>query len=41
MFIVNTLEGLLLNCPVRDLKTRLDMKEIVFDHFKNFEDTFQ
>ena len=41
MFIVNTLEGLLLNCPVRDLKTRLDMKEIVFDHIKNFEDTFQ
>ena len=41
MLIVNTLEGLLLNCPVRDLKTRPDWIEIAFDHFKNFEDTFQ
>ena len=41
MLIVNTLEGLLLNCPVRDLKTRPDRIEIAFDHFKNFEDTFQ
>ena len=40
MLIVNMLEELLLNCSARDLKTRLNMTEIVFNHLENFEDTF-
>ena len=41
MLIVNMLKELVLNCCARDLKTRPDRTEIAFNHFKNYEDTFQ